>query len=88
MAFSSTITSKSVVGDKVMVIGTFTNTAGSIGGDIDTGLKRVDSLSLIQYGAAVTTGAPVVNETFPLTTAVTIVSDADVDGQYVAYGID
>jgi len=87
MVFTSTDTDRGVRGNKRVVTGTYTNTGGSTGGEIVTGLKRIEHLSLVQTGAAVTTGAPVANETFPLDSGdVTIVTDADADGIWEAVG--
>ena len=69
--------------------GTFTNTSGSTGGDITTGLKTVVEFSLQHTGSAVVASAPVVNETLPLAdTAITIVTVADADGRWIAWGTE
>ena len=86
MAFASTITATFVAGSKRIAFGTFTNTSGSSGGDITTGLSVVEHFDLLHIGSAVVTNVPVVNETFPITTAVTIVTDADADGYWMAIG--
>jgi predicted membrane GTPase involved in stress response len=87
MAFASTITSKENSGSLAMRIGTFTNGGADTGGDVDTGLSVVDSFVIIETGAAVVANRSVVNETFPLASnAVTIVTDADVDGIWMAWG--
>jgi len=87
MAFSSTVTKRSVFGDRWIVVGTFTNTAGSTGGDIATGLVRVEYIGLTHTGSATVASAPAVNETFPTATgAMTIVTVADADGIYFATG--
>lgn len=92
MAFSSTIENEEeqplVVGRKKIVYGTFTNTLGSTGGNIDTGLDRVDKMFLQHIGAAVVAAKPAVNESFPYHTgnAVTIVTTADADGIWMAIG--
>lgn len=90
MAFSSTIISRTVAGDRAIAFGTFTNgTTGDTGGDIQTGLKRVDYINLQHTGTSVTSNAPVVNESFPLSGGdVTIVTDDDADGIWTAYGIE
>jgi len=91
MAFTSTITETSVFGNKRVAYGTFTNTSGSTGGDIDTGLNRVDIMHLQTTGSpAPASSSPSINETFPLASAiasaVTIVTVADAVGVWIAYG--
>ena len=74
-------------GNKRVAYGTFTNGGSDTGGDIETGLNRVDFIHLQVRGSAVDTNAPAVNETFPLASGnVTIVTTADTDGIWVAYG--
>lgn len=87
MAFSYTITSQTVFGDKRVVYGTFTNAGGSSGGDIETGLRIVDQMILQHTGSAVVTDAPIVNETMPCTGTVTIVTVADKSGTFLAIGV-
>lgn len=91
MAFTSAITSETkIFGSKQKRWGTFTNTAGSTGGDIDTGLKSVESMTLGHTGSAVVASVPVVNEDFTATidgSAVTIVTVADADGTWEAIGV-
>jgi hypothetical protein len=68
------------------VHGTFTNTSGSTGGNINTGLKTIDFMLLQVKGSAVG-NAPAVNETMPADgDAVTIVTDADAVGTWVVVG--
>jgi hypothetical protein len=87
MAFSFAITKVSYFGDKKIVYGTFTNAGGSTGGDIKTGLINCELLQLQHTGAAVAANAPVVNETFPVAGGeVTVVTDADKSGSFIAYG--
>lgn len=89
MAFASTIDRnvQNTVGDRKVVTGTYASTGGSTGGNIDTGLEWCDFISLQSKGSAVATNAPVVNETLPVAgNAVTIVTDADETGNWIAYG--
>lgn len=87
MAFTYTISRRTITGNVRTVYGTYTNAGGDTGGDIPTGLSRVETFQITQTGAAVTTGAPVVNETFPLSSGdVTIVTDAGADGTWLAIG--
>ncbi len=81
------------MGNKRVHIGAYTNSVGSgTGGDINTGMHRCESLILIPKGSSVATNAPVVNETMPVTgsetsmASVTIVTDAEQDGQWIAIG--
>ena len=88
MVFVSNETDRGVRGNKRVVSGTYTNTGGSTGGEIVTGLRRIEHLSLTQTGSAVTTGAPVTHETFPFDGGdITIVTDADADGIWEVSGI-
>ena len=90
MAFTTTINNNGVpniVGTKKIVTGTFTNTGGSTGGDIDTGLKLVEFFDAKPTGASVTANEITLNETFPASTnEITIVTGANVDGVWIAYG--
>ena len=87
MAFVSTKQGETVFGNKRVVYGKYTNAGGDTGGNISTGLNYVEHVQLTQTGAAVTTGAPVVNETLPLASgAVTIVTDDGADGLWIAFG--
>lgn len=87
MAFTSTVTARTVFGDKRVVYGTYTNTGGGAGGDIATGLSRVDAIFLQTSGAAVSADQSAVDETFPLSGGdVTVVNTADSDGYYMAFG--
>jgi len=87
MAFAYTV-------DKVLtglngrvVIGTYTNTGGSTGGDVSTGLTNTYSFIPVAKGAAVTANAPAPNETFPLSgDTVTIVTAANEVGTFTAFG--
>jgi len=89
MTFVSAITSTipDVKGTKKTTTGTFVNSAGGTGGDIDTGLKSCEKLTLQHTGSAVVASAPSVNETFPCDgSAVTIVTTADKSGVWFAEG--
>lgn len=86
MAFSHT-TEKTVFGNKRIVTGVYTNTGGSTGGDIATGLSQVDAVFLQPKGSAILANQPVVNEAFPLNGgAVTVVTTADEIGTFIAVG--
>ena len=86
MAFSSTITFRDNSSKKRIHYGTFTNTGGSAGGDISTGLEKVENIFFTILGTTVA-GHPVLNETLPCDgNTVTIVTDADDDGNWMAVG--
>ncbi|MEW6295958.1 MAG: hypothetical protein AB1467_06785 [Candidatus Diapherotrites archaeon] len=88
MAFAYTVSGRSVYGNKRIAWGTFTNGLADTGGDIVTGLKIVEFISLQLKGIAVDANAPVVNETLPLSGGnVTIVTTADADGYWWAFGV-
>jgi hypothetical protein len=66
--------------------GTFTNGGADTGGDIYTGLSQVLGMELQLKGSAVVADDPVVNESFPCHDPVTIVTTADADGYWHAFG--
>ena len=88
MAFSSSITKRAVaVGNMRMSMGEYISSGGGTGGDVNTGLRSCEKIILQAFGANVSTNAPVVNETLPVAgSAVTIVTDADQAGYWVAWG--
>ena len=87
MVWSSTIIKKNIFGTKRVVYGSWDAT-GVAGGDIATGLKRVESCAIWHKGVAVEAAVGVVNATFPLKGGdVTIVCTAGDAGYYLAVGI-
>jgi hypothetical protein len=87
MAFTSTITGHSALGNKRLNYGTYSTSSTETGGDIDTGLVSCEFIALQQTASAVTADAPVVNETLPCDgSAVTIVQTASADGYWMAFG--
>lgn len=90
MAFSSSANSNGVAniaGIKKVVTGTFTQASGDTGGDVKTGLRRVEFFSAQPTGTAVIANQIVVNETFPTDTGdITIVTNAGNSGNWIAYG--
>lgn len=87
MAFASAVVEETVFGNKRVVIGTFASSSSGTGGDITTGLTNCDAFFLQPKGSAVTANESVVNETFPLAGGVvTIVTDADLTGTFMAIG--
>ena len=89
MAFVSTLNNNAVpnrVGDKKDTSGTYLSSGGSTGGDIDTGLKVCEELTMTKNGAAVG-NAQAVNETLPADgSAITVVTDANEGGYWRARG--
>lgn len=84
MAFSAAVTGKTVFGNKRVHYGTY---GGSTGGDINTGLRLVESIQLTNKGSAVDTGWAAVNESMPCAgSAVTIVHDNGATGYWTAIG--
>ncbi len=86
MTFASAILTHSYENGVHVVTGTFTNSDGGTGGDIETGLRTVYFIKLTHTGSTAATNAPVVNETLPCTGTVTIVTDADFSGTWIAIG--
>ena len=87
MAFTHT-KEQTVFGNKRIVQGVYTNTGGSTGGDIATGLNQVQAMFLQPKGSAVSANQPVVNETVPLASgSVTIVTSANEVGSFLAIGL-
>jgi len=86
MAFSSTVTDKTVFGNKRRHAGTF-SCASVATGDIDTGLRSCESITLTHKSSAVVTNCPAVDETLPCAgSAVTIVTDSSAAGYWEATG--
>ena len=87
MAFENKVTNRTVMGNKRVHMGTYTNNGGSTGGDINTGLRSCEHINLQPNGSAVVASAPVVNETLPVDgSAVTVVNTADESGTWMAVG--
>jgi len=90
MTFVHSEKKRTQYGDTKIIIGTYTNSDGGTGGEIKLGIGviRVLFFVLQQTGSAVTSNAPVVDETFPFNgNSVTIVTDANADGIYFAVAI-
>jgi hypothetical protein len=87
VAFSFTKNNaENVAGDMRITSGTFTSAGGSTGGDIYTGLQKVNGMILQQNAAAVVASQAVINETFPKADPITIVSAANAVGYWQAWG--
>ena len=87
MAFSFTIENEQILeGNMRRVYGTW-NAASVTGGDIQTGLSRVDVCILGHTGSATEAAVAVVNETLPLASGdVTIVCSSSDTGTFMAIG--
>lgn len=86
MAFTSTIYDRTIMGNKQVTFGTFTSDGGTTGGNINTGLLKCEHIQLTSYAAAVGND-PVVDEDLPVDgSAVTIVTDANETGYWMAIG--
>lgn len=87
MAFTYTV-EKVITGlNGRKVIGKYTNTSGSTGGDIYTGLSNIYSMLIQPEAVTISANRSVVNETMPLATdGVTIVTSADEVGIWEACG--
>ena len=86
MAFSSAITVKTVFGNKRVNCGTF-DCASVAGGNINTGLRKAETVLLQLQGSAVTSNPAMVNESMPVAgSAVTIVTDSSAAGFWMAIG--
>ena len=86
MAFSNTLLHEVPMGQMRFMMGAFTNTGGSTGGDIRTGLHKVLQLKLQHTGSKVVADDPVIYETFLVNDPVTVVTTADADGLWFAWG--
>jgi hypothetical protein len=87
MAFSSTISQRPIaMGNMRVSMGTY-SCASVATGDIDTGLRECKHIQLTQVASAVTSTAPVVDETLPVAgSAVTIVTASSAAGNWMAWG--
>lgn len=86
MTFVYTLDGRTLEGIMFKAWGTFTNGAGDTGGDIDTGLSRVESFIIKEKGSSVVANKSVIDETFVTGRNITIVTDSDVDGYWEARG--
>jgi len=87
MAWSTSILKKYVFGNRRVHIGSF-NSAGATGGDITTGLKRVEICILQHSSDAVAGDHATINATFPLASgSVTVVSTSGDTGYWIAIGL-
>jgi hypothetical protein len=86
MAFTVTY-QHDIMSTHEVVTGTYVSDSGSTGGEIATGLNHIDGCIIQEWGSAVITSAPVVNESFPLAGgSITIVTVANKSGSFIAWG--
>jgi hypothetical protein len=90
MAFVAANVDTTIFGDKRVVLGSYVNTGGSTGGKITTGLNAIVAFMLQPYGTSVASMA-VVNgsvptSTVPVADGITIVTNANESGIWMAYG--
>lgn len=86
MAFAFTKDYEGVTGDMRITGGTYTSSGSGTGGDIYTGLQQTQGLVLQQNDSSVVASQAVVNETFPKTDPITIVTVANGTGYWFAFG--
>lgn len=87
MAWSYTKTGHYVAGGMHFTYGTYTNSAATTGGTIDTGLSVTEFLHAQPVQAGVVASANAVNGTFPITGLVTLVTiNGDDAGIWWAFG--
>ena len=86
MAFSFTKVGDTVTGSHRTTYGTFTNTGGTTGGAIYTGLQHVSGMLLQEGGAAVVADRSSANATYPVKDPITIVTTATASGYWEAWG--
>lgn len=84
MAFAYAVTDKTILGNKRVTWGTFTNSALTAGGDIVTGLDSVDSFMPCITSHYWST-APMVTRSVSSGT-VTVATENNVDGEWLAIG--
>lgn len=86
MAFTSSILSKFVWGNRRVRMGNWDST-GVTGGDIATGFKITEICIIGHKGSSTEAASAVINETFPLASgSVTIVATAGDAGYWIAIG--
>ena len=86
MPITDTFVGRSVLGNKCLTYGTYTDDSAGTEDNIDTKLHSCEMIILQPYGAAAATDAPAVNETLPVADPVTIVTAANGVGYWLAFG--
>jgi len=87
MSITATLVGRSILGDKALTYGTYTDSGTGTEDDIDTKLHRCEMIILQPYGTSAATDAPAVNETLPVAgSAVTVITKASQSGIWIAIG--
>jgi hypothetical protein len=73
-------------GNRRMITGTFSNSEGSEGGEIATGLHVVRAMSLQYTGSTVVNGAPTIKTTLPAPDPVEVVTAPNSCGIWISTG--
>lgn len=85
MTFTSTIISVGKIGSRHFVTGNWTT--NTTGGEIVTGLRKVEFISCKANGSSIVAGSPTVNETLPLSgSSVTVICTSASSGIWYAIG--
>jgi len=86
MTLVSTIIKQTTIGDRKLVIGSFTN--DGTGGDIVTGLQVTEFIVVQHLGSSVVGDSPAFNESYPLSghTSSTVVTTSAKAGIWFAVG--
>lgn len=88
MAFTVTVDIRGIMGDRRYVFGKYVNDGGSTGGEVTTGLSRVQHFNIMEQGSSVSSDRSVMNETLPLSKGdVTIVNSSNETGYFEAWGV-
>ena len=85
MAFTQTVTRRTIFGDRRIVYGTYST--DTTGGTIETGLHLVQHFDLQHTGNAAVGESPSVNETLPCSGSVKIVCTSGKSGLWFAVGL-
>ena len=87
MSITSALVGRSVLGDKAMTYGTYTDSGAGTEDNINTKLHLCQMMVFVQYGSAAASDAPAVNETLPVAgSAVAVITKASESGMWIAIG--
>jgi hypothetical protein len=87
MAITSALVGRSIIGNKALTWGTYTDSGAGTGDDVDTKLHLCELFFIQPCGSSVAGNASVVNETLPVAgSAVTMRTDASQAGIWIAIG--
>ena len=87
MSIATALVGRSVLGDKAMTWGTYTDSSAGTADDVNTKLHLCELFFIIPYGATAITDAGAVDETLPVAgSAVTFIVKASQAGLWVAIG--